>query len=480
MTAVRESERFSKPTPRPVSKSDPPSLPFESFDEERTPREEIPLEVSELVGLIAETLERDFSRVLVLGELTSFKRAASGHCYFTLSDDRASIDAAMWRNDARRLAFEPRVGDEVVCLGRVGVYATQGRMQLYVTSVKPVGAGAAQRALEELRRRLAAEGLFAEERKRPLPFLPTTIGVVTSRSGAALHDIVTTLRRRFSRCHVVLSPAVVQGSDAPRELVSALAALERYGRCDVVIIGRGGGAAEDLAAFNDEAVVRAVAAFPVPIVSAVGHEVDYTLCDLAADLRAATPTAAAESVVPVLSEILDELEALDARLRRGAARYLDHLRHRVGNTAGRLKDPAALVAENRQRADEMLMRLERSLLFRHRSAVAHVRGLGERLYGLGARYVDDLELELEALEKRMHHGVERRRREAVTAFAELRSKLGALSPLAVLERGYSLTTRADGRLVRDSGELAVDEDVVLRFQRGLASARITSTEGSET
>jgi len=444
--------------------------------DDETPREELPLEVSELVGLIAETLERDFSRVLVLGELTSFKRAASGHCYLTLSDDQASIDAAMWRTDARRLTFEPKVGDEVVCLGRIGVYANQGRMQLYVTSVKPVGAGAAQRALEELRRKLAAEGLFDEQHKRALPYMPHTIGVVTSRSGAALHDILTTLRRRFSRCHVVLSPAVVQGGEAPRALVRALGALESYGRCDVVIIGRGGGAAEDLAAFNDENVVRAVAAFPVPIVSAVGHEVDYTLCDLAADLRAATPTAAAESVVPVLSEILEELGALDLRLHRAAVRFVDHLRHRVGSTAGRLKDPAALVAENRQRADEMLMRLERSLLSRHRGAGAHVRDLQERLYGLGTRYVDNLELTLEALDKRMHHGLERRRREAVRRFAEVSSKLGALSPLAVLERGYSLTTGVDGRLIRDAVEIDAGDEVRLRFHRGAASARITSTE----
>jgi exodeoxyribonuclease VII large subunit len=434
--------------------------------------------VSELVGLVAETLEEAFSRVLVLGELSSFKRAPSGHCYFTLADDSASIDAAMWRNDARRLTFEPKVGDEVVCLGRVGVYPSQGRMQLYVSSVKPVGAGAAQRALEELRRKLAAEGLFDEARKRELPYIPRTIGVVTSRAGAALHDILTTLKRRFGRCHVVLSPAVVQGSDAPRELLRALAALERYGRCDVVIIGRGGGAAEDLAAFNDEAVVRAVAAFPVPIVSAVGHEVDFTLCDFAADLRAATPTAAAEAVVPVLSDLVDELASLDLRLRRAVVRYVDHLRHRIGNSAGRLRDPATLIAENRLHVDELSMKLERALTARCRAASLEVRALKGRLYGMGSGYVDNLTFALEALDKRMNHGVERRRREAVTAFAELRSKLSALSPLAVLERGYSLTTGPDGALIRDAAEIDPGDEVSLRFRRGTATARVLSRKGN--
>jgi exodeoxyribonuclease VII large subunit len=461
-----------------VSKDGSLSLPFDGPDAEETPREEVPLGVSELVGLIAETLEGSFSQVLVLGELSSFKKAASGHCYFTLSDESASIDCAMWRNDARRLAFNPKSGDEVVCMGRVSVYANQGRMQLYASALKPVGAGAAQRALEELKSKLMAEGLFDADRKRELPYMPRTIGVVTSRTGAAVHDILTTLRRRFSRCHVVLSPAVVQGADAPREIVRALSLLATYGRCDVVIVGRGGGAAEDLAAFNDESVVRAVAAFPAPVVSAVGHEVDWSLCDLAADHRAATPTGAAETVVPVLSELVEELGALDMRLRVSATRYLENLRHRVGSSAGRLKDPAKRVAEARQRTDEMMMRLERALVGRHRLAGARVAESEGRLHQLGSEYVENSGAALEALDKRMHHAVEQRRRIAVTSFAELRSKLDALSPLAVLDRGYSLTTRADGRLVRGVEEVADGDAVDLRFHRGTAKARIISTQGN--
>jgi len=441
--------------------------------------EEAPLSVSELVGLVTETLESEYAEILVVGELTSFKRAASGHCYLTLSDEAASIDAAMFRGQAIRLTFEPSVGDEVVVRGKISVYAKQGRMQLYVMSMRPVGAGAAQRALEELKRRLAAEGLFAPERKRPLPFLPATIGVVTSRSGAALHDILTTLRRRYRHCHVVLSSAAVQGADAPRELVAALGALARFGRCDVVIIGRGGGASEDLAAFNDEALVRAVAAFPVPIVSAVGHEVDYSLCDLAADVRAATPTAAAETVVPVYADLVEETTSLERRLRTAAVRYVDHLRHRVGSVRGRLRDPARLVAGHRQRVDELGMRLERALVGQHRTARVRYDDLRARTQDLGRQYVGDLRDAVRTLDLRMERAVADRARRAGTGLAELASKLDALSPLAVLERGYSLATRPDGRLVRSASDTAVGQTLDLRFHRGSAQALVVATNAAE-
>ncbi len=414
-----------------------------------------PLSVAELLNLLAATLESGFASILVVGELSSFKAAVSGHCYFSLSDDQASIDAVMWRGEARKLDFEPHVGDQVLCRGRIGVYEKQGRMQLYASSMQPVGAGAAQRALEQLKRRLAEEGLFALERKRPLPYLPATIGLVTSRSGAALHDMLTTLKRRSPNCRVVLSPAAVQGAEAPRQLVQALAALEQLGGCDVVIIGRGGGAAEDLAAFNDEAVVRAVADFPLPVVSAVGHEVDYSLCDLAADVRAATPTAAAEAVVPVHGELLEEAASLELRLEAAARRYIDNRRQRIGSVAGRLRDPAAMVASARQRSDELFIRLERALADRHSLARTQVAGLRESLHGSLAA----------------------RRLIAETAFASLSSKLAALSPLAVLERGYSLASRSDGRLVRSSRELAAGDELSLRFATGSALTRVVSTKG---
>lgn len=396
--------------------------------------DEAPLSVGELVGLLSGSLEREFSHLLIVGEIAAVSRASSGHLYFTLSDDSASIEAVMWRSDALRMAFQPRQGDEVVVRGRMGVFARSGRVQLYAVAMKPVGAGAAQRALEALRGKLAAEGLFAAERKRPLPFLPSVIGVVTSRTGAAVHDILVTVRRRFPGAHVVLSPTVVQGADAPRSIVAALARLAAHGCCEVVIVGRGGGAAEDLAAFNDESVVRALASFPVPVVSAVGHEVDVSLCDLVADHRAATPTAAAEAVLPVRADLLAAVETAAHRLHLAARRRVAELRMGVEAVGGRIRHPAARVAELRQGADRYAMLLERAL----RGQVARPQ---RRL-------------------------------------AELASALDALSPLAVLERGYSLATASDGRVVRDAAELAAGDRVELRFHRGRAAAEILDVDRS--
>ncbi len=444
------------------------------------PPEETALSVAELVGLARETLETAFADVLVAGELASWSTPASGHRYFTLKDDEAAIDCVLWRADARRLAFVPTVGDEVLVRGRVGVFEKSGRMQLYVRAMKPVGAGAAQRALEELKRRLTEEGLFAVDRKRPLPWLPSVIGVVTSASGAALHDILTTLERRFPPFHVVLAPASVQGSQAPRQIVRALARLARDGRADVVIVGRGGGSSEDLAAFNDEAVVRAVAAFPVPVVSAVGHEVDISLCDLAADLRAATPTAAAEAVVPVYEELLESLQDLRSRLHAGAQRLIRHQRARVDALGAALPSPALGVAQARQATDQLAVALERALAARARLAEraldrarARLASASRRRSEALRRRVDQQEVELR---RALEHGVATRARRLAT----LSSGLDALSPLAVLDRGYSLARDPRGRLVRDAREIATGDELALRFRRGSARARVLTVEESES
>ncbi len=438
--------------------------------------EEAPLTVSELVGLIQQTLESRYRDLLVLGEVTSHSAPASGHRYFTLVDEAAAIDCVMWRSDARRLTFDPEPGDEVVCRGRVSVYAKQGRMQLYVSAMKPVGAGAAQRALEELKRRLADEGLFDLERKRELPFLPRTIGVVTSPSGAAIEDILTTLARRFAGVHVVLAPAAVQGDQAAAEIVSALTDLAEYGGCDVVIVGRGGGAAEDLAAFNDEAVVRAVAAFPAPVVSAVGHEVDTSLSDLAADHRAATPTAAAEAVVPVYEELAEQVADLGRRLVSAARRRMSGERHRIGDVGGRLSDPGRRVADARQTVDRMEIRLERALTRRRASAADLLDELRGRLQMLARARVESTARSLEAAGVRLERAIRERGARAATGLAGLEAKLSALDPLSVLERGYSLVRRADGRLVRSSDDVADGDVVDLRFRSGRASAEIKTTD----
>jgi exodeoxyribonuclease VII large subunit len=455
------------------------SLPLDFSGGESRASEEIPLRVSELLGLVSDTLRTEYADVLVLGELSSFKRAPSGHCYFALADSDGCVDAVMWRGASQRLTCEPRVGDEVVCRGYLDVFPKQGRMQLYVRAMRPVGAGATQRALEELRKRLHAEGLFDEARKRPLPFFPKTIGVVTSRAGAAVHDILTTIRRRCRPCRVILSAASVQGPEAPRELLATLRGLELFGECDVVIIGRGGGAVEDLSAFNDEALVRAVAAFPVPVVSAVGHEIDFTLCDFAADHRAATPTAAAELVVPVHSDLTEDLHRLDLRLHGGMRRRVTHLRDRVGNLSGKLKDPARLVARVRQRADDLGIRMERALAARHRRAVVSLDDANERLQRVARTRAAEMARGISKLDERLRRGTVERAAVTRTRFTALSAKLDALSPLAVLDRGYSLVTRADGRLVRSAAEIQTGATVGMRFHRGSAAARVLSTETDE-
>ncbi|TFH21110.1 MAG: exodeoxyribonuclease VII large subunit [Myxococcales bacterium] len=468
-----------------MSRDSAPELPLEDRASGARPEEEAPFSVSELLGLVSETLEGQFALVLVVGELTSFKRAPSGHCYFTLSDDSAAVDAVMFRPSAVRVAFDPQVGAEVVCRGKISVYAKQGRMQLVVSAMKPVGEGVAQRTLEALKRTLEAEGLFAAERKRPLPFVPATIGVVTSRAGAALHDILTTIHRRYRYCRVVVSPATVQGAEAPAEIVRALAALAELavrGECDVAIVGRGGGAPEDLAVFNDERVVRAVASFPVPIVSAVGHEVDFTLCDLAADQRAATPTAAAEAVVPVHSELSEQLASLDLRMHSAAGRYVEAQRHRLGDVAGRLRDPASLVAAGRQRADELAIRLERSLLDLHRRERVRFDDLRTSLQHCGREHGAGLSARVHLLAGGLERALLERYAQSRSTFIELSAKLNALSPLAVLERGYGVATRGsagDGPIVRSAGDVSPGDDVSLRFHRGSAVARVLFTTDEE-
>ncbi|HYC00650.1 MAG TPA: exodeoxyribonuclease VII large subunit [Candidatus Limnocylindrales bacterium] len=438
--------------------------------------EEAPLSVTELVGLIGGTLERDFSHLLVLGEITSFSKASSGHCYFTLADDRSCIECVMWRGDVFRLAFRPEVGDEIVCRGRMGVFGRQGKMQLYITAMKPVGAGAAQKAFEQLRARLHAEGIFDAATKRPLPFLPRTIGLVTSRRGAAVHDILTTLQRRFPGVHVVLSAATVQGATAPRQIVAALSRLAEYGRCDVVIVGRGGGASEDLAAFNDEAVVRAVKAFPVPVVSAVGHEIDVSLCDLAADLRAATPTAAAEAVVPVRADLELDVSTAEHRLRACMRRKLEGLRHRVDAVGGRLRHPAVRIAQVRQSADRLAARMERAMRSNHAQAAAGLAELTAALAHAASDRVDAASHRTRALAAALERAMRSRSGDESRRLTELGSKLDALSPLAVLARGYSLASHADGTLVRGAGEITVGETLQLRFHRGRAAAQVLSRE----
>jgi exodeoxyribonuclease VII large subunit len=388
------------------------------------------LSVSDLSRLLRVSLEADFAEVWVAGEISSLRAPSSGHYYFCLKDRRSQLAAVMFRSAQRRLAFQPVDGLEVIAHGRVSVYEPRGDLQLYVDALEPRGLGGLQLALEQLKQRLAAEGLFAAARKRPLPFWPRAVGVVTALRGAALHDIAATLRARLPQVRVIVRPVRVQGLGAGAEIAAALRDITTVAEVDVVIVGRGGGSIEDLWAFNEERVARAIATSRVPVVSAVGHEIDTTLADLAADCRAATPTAAAALVVPDGADLRRRLRQLQSALTGALRTEIGRQRAHVRALARHVRDPRRTIVEER----------------------AHVAALADR-------------------GRRAAEGSVRMARARLSAAAE---RLHALSPLAVLERGYAIARRADGTVVRSAQDVVVGEPLDLAFRRGSARVRVES------
>lgn len=395
--------------------------------------------VTELTREIKGLLEgkESLQGIWVQGEVSNFKLHPSGHCYFSLRDAQAVIRAVMFRSRALTLRFRPENGQEVLALGSVGVYERDGLYQLYVDRLEPVGIGVQYLEWLERKRRLEAEGLFAPERKRPLPLLPRRVGVVTALGGAALRDILTVIRRRYPRMDVLVSPALVQGEEAPRDLVRALRLLASQGDVDVIILGRGGGAAEDLSAFHDEELVRTVASCPVPVVAAVGHETDFTLVDFAADRRAPTPSAAAEMAVPEWARLERERRELVLRLEQALRRRGERARERLAHLLARpaMARPTARIDQERQRVD-----------------------------GLWRALVSAMEGRLTAL------------RQSLGGTA---GRLQALSPLAVLARGYAVVTTAEGRVLRSVAGVEPGATVTARLLDGSFLARVTEVRGRE-
>ncbi|WP_062306028.1 exodeoxyribonuclease VII large subunit [Alicyclobacillus sendaiensis] len=442
------------------------------------------LSVTELNRRIKERLESD-PRLLqcrVVGEISNFKHHPSGHMYFTLKDETSRIRAVMFSSRNRRLQFQPEDGMRVIAFGSVGVFERDGQYQLYVEDLEPDGLGALYVRYEQLRQQLAAEGLFAQERKRRLPRFPLRVGVVTSPTGAVIRDICTTIERRYPLARVVLAPAQVQGPDAAPTIVRALELL--YGlepKVDVIIVGRGGGSLEELWPFNEEMVVRAVARSPVPVVSAVGHETDVTLCDFAADVRAATPTAAAELVCPHQAELRAYLEQALARARKAAFVKVAWWRDRLSDLATRpvLRDPARIIAARRQLVDYIETR---------------VREAQRRPIGLRRRTLAELERRLQRVELR--GAIQARRRDLMRLEHQLQSlaerqvllqsrkldamigKLEALNPLAVLRRGYGVILDEDGQSVITSAQsLVPGKRIGIRMHDGTVEAEVKARGG---
>jgi exodeoxyribonuclease VII large subunit len=434
------------------------------------------LTVLELTRAIKETLADSFGSVWVKGEISNFKRAESGHLYFNLKEGREALLACvMWRGSAMRLGFQPADGTEVEAFGEITVYEPRGNYQLVVKALRPGGLGALLLQLEELKRRLQAEGLFDAARKRALPRFPRTVGVVTSPVGAAVRDVIKVLRARWPSVRIVLAPVRVQGEGAAAEIAAAIGRFGRWGGADVLIVGRGGGSLEDLWAFNEEPVVRAIAASPVPVISAVGHEVDWTLADLVADVRAATPSNAAELAVRDRAEMAHRVEQWAERADRAVRAAVAERRRALERLLGRygFRTVREVFGDWQQRVDELRGRMDAAL----RSRVASLRqrlDAARSAYGLREfpRVLVERRHQAAQLAGRLEDAVVdhvQSQRRRVTA---LDDRLRALSPRAVLQRGYALVRGEDGAFVRTATALVEGQRVTLEFARGEAGAII--------
>jgi len=428
--------------------------------------------VSELLKAVRVTLESRFAEVRVEGEVSGLKRSGNGHVYFTLKDAEAQLDCVMYAREAGRLKFTLEEGMAVRCRGRLTIYEARGRFQMTVDKIEPTGAGALALAFEQLKQRLGAEGLFDPGRKRPLPFLPRRIGVVTSPQGAVIRDIVRVAHRRFP-VPILLAPTHVQGEGAALGIAAGIRKLEAIADVDVIIVARGGGSLEDLWAFNEEPVARAIHACRVPVISAVGHETDFTIADFVADLRAPTPSAAAERVVPIRDDLTAELDLLRRRGGRALAETARRARHELERARARLGDPRRLLDERRQRLDEHIERSRRVLARRLAVARADLRGVEVRLHRAHPhRRIAEQRHALAAMRHRLETALQpalARRRHAIES---ARGKLEALSPIRVLERGFSLTQRADGHVVTSAADVQPGDPVSVRVSDGTIDATV--------
>jgi exodeoxyribonuclease VII large subunit len=411
-----------------------------------------------------------FGTLWIEGEISNLSAPASGHLYFTLKDADAQVRCAMFRPQARLTPFKPKNGDHVLARAQVGLYEPRGDFQLVVESLEEAGDGALLRAFEALKQRLSAEGLFDAAHKKPIPGLPGCVGVITSPTGAAVHDVLTVLRRRFPALPVIIFPVKVQGGEAKGEIVRALERADRLGLCDVLILTRGGGALEDLWAFNEEAVARAIHACRIPVVSAVGHEIDFTVADFVADLRAPTPSAAAAAVSPDGAAWLAQFERLEARLQQAARNRLRQAGERLGFLDKRLQQqhPAQRLDTQAQRLDELESRLRRAMnqrlqLSENRLHTQTARLLGHRPDWWLMRLVEKREQLARRLRTAIRHQLEARRGE----LAGTGQKLQAISPLATLARGYAIARHAEsGRIVRSCREVQAGERMTIRLSDG--------------
>ena len=435
--------------------------------------------VRDLVSTVRTALEREYTDVWIGGEISNYRPADSGHLYFTLKDGEAQLRVVMFRTQARLLRFRPSNGMEIVARGRVTIYESRGELQLMAEYLEPKGAGALQIAFEQLKAKLAAEGLFEPSRKKPIPKLPRTIGVVTSPRGAAIHDMLNILRRRHASARLLIYPAQVQGDAAAIEVGAGIRYFNKSGKVDVIVIARGGGSVEDLAAFNNEGLARAIAASELPVISAIGHETDFTIADFVADLRAPTPSAAAELVISARQQLEEQIAALHRRLEQGMRYWLMVLRRKFQDSGQQRAQTRITDAVRRrqQRLDELSTRLlgsqnSRLQNYRRRLEMAAVRVRHHDLRRVLQGIHRDLNAVSSQLPRAMQSGLFARR----ARWQQLHGRLQALSPLNILERGYAVVFGPEEKPVTDSAQVAVGDDLRIRLAKGGLGATVVTTE----
>lgn len=441
------------------------------------------LSVSDLNRYIKMVLEKEsrLQDVWVRGEISNFTHHSSGHMYFTLKDKQSRIKVVMFASHNRFLRFLPKDGTKAIVRGSISAYERDGAYQLYAREMQPDGLGSLYLAFEQLKEKLAGEGLFAAERKRPLPRFPKRVGVVTSPTGAAIRDICTTIRRRYPQAEIVLAPAVVQGVEAPASIISAIRIINQQSDIDVLIVGRGGGSIEELWAFNDEQVARAIAASLIPVISAVGHETDVTIADFVADVRAATPTAAAELAVPHYLEWVERVKQLDVRMHRAVHQRLTVQRKRLDQMAGSyaMRQPQRRLEEAAERLDRAQLRMRQSM----KRLLAIRRERFERLARQISRYrladqIGERRKYAMTVRARLDERMRRLLSDRQMAFSAQVATLDALSPLKVMQRGFSLVY-AGGKIVKSVDQFASGDELVVRLSDGSATARVEQIDREE-
>lgn len=435
-----------------------------------------PLTVAQLNHQVRFLLETNYGSVTVQGEISNLSRPASGHIYFTLKDANAQIRVAMFRSSLNASHAKLKNGDQVIVRGRISLYEARGDYQLIATSLKPAGEGALQLAFLQLKERLEKEGLFDPAYKQALPDSVNTIGVITSPTGAAVHDILTVLKRRFPAINVILYPVVVQGNEAPGQICRAIELANAQPLVDVLIVGRGGGSLEDLWSFNDEQVARAIFASRIPIVAAVGHEVDFTIADFVADHRAPTPSAAAELLSPDQQELIQGFDRLEMRLRQQWQAKMQTWLTQIQHLRQRLRHPGERLAEQQNRLDQLQHRLVQTQQHRLQQQQHRLSELALKLQARSPeRQLALLKQKLATLQHGLRQGMQQSLKNSGQQLGLLSRQLNAVSPLAVLERGYSVTFNEQGEAVRDANVLKAGDQITTRLHQGSVQSQVIKT-----